>query len=266
MIITTQVAAQTLSTDSDKVILNELNLVQQTLREIFTSDDVNIPKTGLSSLASKIIEILEKVEKTKVIEDRLNIYCSEYRPISEEFKQKYQDFLDQNVAQRIEIEEKYLDLLISLFSIQRCLFSVDEEHPKHSRDRLDQIYTGTVQLAELIEKDSVYFSKGLIASVKDIALALLNEPDLRPNRDSQDEQTFGNLVAIKNTAQAILWQVRGFGEVKRSTSSSLNSLPLDPELERRLQIRKNQAAMDWTKARLEQLERIGQAKGYKYAR
>jgi hypothetical protein len=118
-----------------------------------------------------------------------------------------------------------------------------------------------VGLSELLEEYLLYFPQDLIEYVKNIALAFLNDSSLKPDKANHNESVFSYLVGLKNTARAVLWQIeenRTRSEKPRSIDSHSNQI-----FSREMQIQKNQAAMNWAKSRLEQIESIRQAKGWR---
>ncbi|MEM8640951.1 MAG: hypothetical protein AAGG51_19370 [Cyanobacteria bacterium P01_G01_bin.54] len=264
----TESVIEALPINRDEIVFNELNLVQSTLEDLLESDDASIPKADLSEFISKIIEISEKTARAKTLQDRVNIYFAEYRPILEKFRKKYLDFLGQDFLKKIEIAEQETNTLIDIFdsfvTIQNYVLSAYKEKPSYSLSRLSKIHIGIVNLSELTERYSMYFSKEFMECIEDIAWSFLDDMNLISNIDTQDDKILTPLVAIKNTARAILWQVK---EVKEATQSPLlkSTLASDAPLPaQNLQAQKNQAAMDWAKSQLEQLEQIGKAKGYKF--
>jgi hypothetical protein len=123
------------------------------------------------------------------------------------------------------------------------------------------LYTSMVGLSELLEEYLLYFPQDLIEYVKNIALAFLNDSSLKPDKANQNESVFSYLVGLKNTARAVLWQIeenRTRSEKQPSIDSHSNQI-----FSREMQIQKNQPAMDWAKSRLEQIEIIRKAKGWK---
>jgi hypothetical protein len=118
-----------------------------------------------------------------------------------------------------------------------------------------------VRLSELIEEYFIYFPQELIEYIKDIASAFLNDAGLRPDGISQDKTVFSYLIGLKNTARAILWQVEE-QQVKSRESHLASSLAMNLDLARELQIQRNQAAMDWARSQLEQIESIRKEKGH----
>jgi hypothetical protein len=92
-------------------------------------------------------------------------------------------------------------------------------------------------------------------------LAFLNDSSLKPDKANHNKSVFSSLVGLKNTARAVLWQIeenRTRSEKQPSIDSHSNQI-----FTRELQIQKNQAAIDWANSRLEQIETISAAKGWK---
>lgn len=268
MVTTTESIISGFSINNKDIVFSELGLVQNALEKLFESDDAKIPEEDVSEFRAKVDEIVRKTAEAETIEKRIEIYLVEYHPISQDFKEKYQDFLSQDILRGIETAEKQTDTLIiafkSLVSVQEYILATYREHPPNSLGRAEGVHRCLVVLSELIEEYSISFSfTGCLKEIEEVALAVLEDPDLKPNSESTDEEISGHLVAIKNTARSILWQIK---EARESIQENppANDHPLSPEMERRLQIEKNQAAMKWAKSRLEELERIGQAKGFKY--
>jgi hypothetical protein len=124
-----------------------------------------------------------------------------------------------------------------------------------------KLYTGMVGLSELLEEYLLYFPQDLIEYVKNIALAFLNDSSLKPDKANQNESVFSYLVGLKNTARAVLWQIEE-NQTKHEISRWIGS-PSDRIFTREMQIQKNKAAIDWANSRLEQIETISEAKGWK---
>ena len=124
-----------------------------------------------------------------------------------------------------------------------------------------KLYTGMVRLSELVEEYLLYFPQHLIECIKNIALAFLNDSSLKPDRANQNESVFLYLISLKNTARAVLWQIEE-NRTQNEKSHFIDS-PSHQIFTQKMQIQKNLAAMDWAKSRLEQIESIGEEKGWR---
>ncbi|WP_293355186.1 MULTISPECIES: hypothetical protein [unclassified Microcoleus] len=260
MTVTTENLIRALPSNSEEVMFGELSLIKHALEKLFKSDEARIPKEELFIDGLKIYEVLERIREAKDIRLRADIYYSEYRPLLNEFKAKYSDFFARDTFKEIEDREKYMDGLRELIIAQGfMLIAFEEETDKVRQYR--SLYTGMVKLSELLEEYLVYFPQHLIGCIKNIALAFLNDSNLKPDRANQNESVFSYLVGLKNTARAVLWQIAE----DRTQNEKLHLIdsPYNPIFTREMQIQKNQSAMDWANSRLEQMESIGEEKGWK---
>jgi hypothetical protein len=260
MTVTTENSIKALLSNTEEVMLGELSLIKHSLEKLFESDEARISKEESFNDLLKIVEVSERIREANDIRQNFDIYYSKYRPLLNVFKAKYSDFLARDTFKEIEAHEKYMDGFRELIiALGMMLLAFEEEIDLvHQYGKL---YRGMVGLSELLEEYLLYFPQDLIEYVKNIALAFLNDSSLKPDKANQNESVFSYLVGLKNTARAVLWQIeenRTRSEKPRSIDSHSNQI-----FSREMQIQKNQAAMNWAKSRLEQIESIKQAKGWR---
>lgn len=260
MTVTTENSIRALPWNSEEVMFDELSSIKHSLEKLFASDEARISKEESFNDLLKIFELLERIREAQDLRQKFDIYHSEYRPLLNVIKAKYSDFLARDTFKEIEAHEKYLDGLRELIIAQGIMLIAFEEKIYLVR-KYGSLYTSMVGLSELLEEYLLYFPQDLIEYVKNIALAFLNDSSLKPDKANQNESVFSYLVGLKNTARAVLWQIeenRTRSEKPRSIDSHSNQI-----FTRELQIQKNQAAIDWANSRLEQIETISEAKGWK---
>lgn len=260
MTVTTENSIRALLSNTEEVMLGELSLIKHSLEKLFASDEARISKEESFNDLLKIVELLERIREAKHLGQKIEIYYSEYRPLLNVIKAKYSEFLARDTFKEIEAHEKFLDGLRELIIAQSVMLSGFEEKIDLER-RYGWLYTGMVELSERLEEYLLYFPQDLIEYVKNIALAFLNDSSLKPDKANHNKSVFSSLVGLKNTARAVLWQIeenRTRSEKPRSIDSHSNQI-----FTRELQIQKNQAAIDWANSRLEQIETISAAKGWK---
>ena len=241
-------------------MFDELSSIKHSLEKLFASDEARISKEELFNDRLKIIEVSERIREAKHLRQKVDIYYSEYRPLLNVIKAKYSDFLARDTFKEIEAHEKSLDGLRELTIAQGIMLIAFEEKIDLVR-KYGSLYTSMVGLSELLEEYLLYFPQDLIEYVKNIALAFLNDSSLKPDKANQNESVFSYLVGLKNTARAVLWQIeenRTRSEKQPSIDSHSNQI-----FTREMQIQKNQPAIDWANSRLEQIETISAAKGWK---
>ena len=202
----------------------------------------------------------ERIREVQYLRQKFDIYYSEYRPLFQEFKSKYSDFLARDSFKEIEAHEKYMDGLSELIIAQGIMVIAFEEEIDQVH-QYGKLYMGMVRLSYLVEEYLLYFPQHLIECIKNIALAFLNDSSLKPDRANQNESVFLYLISLKNTARAILWQIEE-NRTQNEKSHFIDS-PSHQIFTQKMQIQKNQSAMDWAKSRLEQIESIGEEKGWK---
>ena len=202
----------------------------------------------------------ERIREVQYLRQKFDIYYSEYRPLFQEFKSKYSDFLARDSFKEIEAHEKYMDGLSELIIDQGIMVIAFEEEIDQVH-QYGKLYMGMVRLSYLVEEYLLYFPQHLIECIKNIALAFLNDSSLKPDRANQNESVFLYLISLKNSARAILWQIEE-NRTQNEKSHFIDS-PSHQIFTQKMQIHKDQSAMDWAKSRLEQTESIGEEKGWK---
>lgn len=261
MTVTTENSIRALPSNSEEVMFDELSSIKHSLEKLFASDEARIYKEeSFNDDRLKIVEVSERIREAQHLRQKFDIYHSEYRPLLNVIKAKYSDFLARDTFKEIEAHEKFLDGLRELIIAQGIMLIAFEEKIDLVR-KYGSLYTSMVGLSELLEEYLLYFPQNLIEYVKNIALAFLNDSSLKPDKANQNESVFSYLVGLKNTARAVLWQIeenRTRSEKQPSIDSHSNQI-----FTRELQIQKNQAAIDWANSRLEQIETISEAKGWK---
>jgi hypothetical protein len=259
MTLTTDNSIKALLAIGDEIVMDELSFIKHNLETLFESDEVQISKEELLSAMLKIFAFLERTIAAKSPLQKFDIYYYElYKPfLSKIIKAKYNNFLTNDSRQKIEDREKYMEgvreLLIVMGMITTALEKEDRGFPYES------LYTGIAELSEIIEKYITYFPPKLIEALNNIALAVLNDANLKPDRANQAESVFSYLVGLKNTARAVLWQIE---EHRSNEKSSLTESASNVNLTREMQIQKNQPAMDWAKSRLEKIESMAKEEGW----
>jgi hypothetical protein len=260
MTVTTENSIRALPSNSEELMFDELSSIKHSLEKLFASDEARISKEESFNDMLKIVEVSERIREAKDLRQKFDIYYSEYRPLLNVFKAKYSNFLAPDTFKEIEAHKKSLDGLRELIIAQGIMLIAFEEKIDLVR-KYGSLYTSMVGLSELLEKYLLYFPQDLIECVKNIALAFLNDFSLKPDKANQNESVFSDLVGLKNTARAVLWQIeenRTRSEKQPSIDSHSNQI-----FTREFQIQKNKAAIDWANSRLEQIETISEAKGWK---
>jgi len=260
MTVTTENSIRALLSNTEEVMLGELSLIKHSLEKLFESDEARISKEESFNDLLKIVELLERIREAKHLGQKIEIYYSEYRPLLNVIKAKYSEFLARDTFKEIEAHEKFLDGLRELIIAQSVMLSGFEEKIDLER-RYGWLYTGMVELSERLEEYLLYFPQDLIEYVKNIALAFLNDSSLKPDKANHNKSVFSSLVGLKNTARAVLWQIEE-NQTKHEISRWIGS-PSDRIFTRERQIQKHKAAIDWANSRLEQIETISEAKGWK---
>ena len=260
MTVTTENSIRALLSNTEEVMLGELSSIKHSLEKLLESDEARIPKEELFNDLLKIVEVSERIREVQYLRQKFDIYYSEYRPLFQEFKSKYSDFLARDSFKEIEAHEKYMDGLSELIIAQGIMVIAFEEEIDQVH-QYGKLYMGMVRLSYLVEEYLLYFPQHLIECIKNIALAFLNDSSLKPDRANQNESVFLYLISLKNTARAILWQIEE-NRTQNEKSHFIDS-PSHQIFTQKMQIHKDQSAMDWAKSRLEQIESIGEEKGWR---
>jgi hypothetical protein len=260
MTLTIENFIRALPENSEEVIFSELSLTKHALEILFESNEAKIYQQDLFNDTLKIVEVLEQIRQAETLPQKLDIYYSEYRPLSHQLQEKYADFLRPDTFKEIEVYEKYMDGLREVSIVQNIMLTAYKEET----DRINQyrsLYKGIVKLSNIIEEYLPYFRENLIQYIKEIVLALLNDSSLKPDKVNQNEFIFLDLINLKNAAMAVLWQIEE--NQKESEKLRLKNFSENPALTREMQIQNNQAAMDWANSRLEQIQNIIKVQGYR---
>ena len=259
MTIATENLIRALPLNTETVMNGELDLVRSALEKLLESHEARILREELLTEILRITQVSEQIQKANTLHQKAVIYYSEYRSLLDSFKAKYSEFLDANLFREIEICEKYMNGLTKLIISQFNVLKVFEKEIEKG-EKCAELYREVVQLSEIVEEHLPCFSEQLIKYIEKIALSLLEEPSLKPDATSQDERVFSCLIGLKNTARSILWQIE---EQRSGKSHSIADLEKNSEFARQIQVHKNQAAINWAKSQLDQMDSILKAKGYK---
>lgn len=257
MSILTESSIKALHLGSEEAIFDAINLTKHVLEQILNSEEAQISKEDLLSDLSSIITVSERIRNTENLFQKSYIYSSEYRPLSDKLKAKYSDYVDRDFFEEIEVREKHMDGFKKLIDAQNIMLTAFEENADDNR-RYGMIYTGMVETSEVVEEYILYFRGELIDCIRSIALAFLNDESFKPDRNVQSKTAFHYLIGLKNTARAILWQIEEYQSKNTNPSSSYFHSNLD--FAQNFQIQKNQAAIAWSKARLEKIENLKKEK------
>lgn len=105
----TENSVRALPFNSEEAFTKELNLITSVLERLFESDEVQFPEEEISNDLLKIIEAAQRIREAETLSQKFDIYYTNYRPLSNELKAKYSDFLDRNTFREIEVHNKYMN-------------------------------------------------------------------------------------------------------------------------------------------------------------
>lgn len=92
---------------------------------------------------------------------------------------------------------------------------------KNLVDQVGKIYTGMVQLSEVLEHYILYFPKRSVGIIKKIAIAILERSTIQPEQSNISQEAVNYLIALKNTARGVLWQLDNYRVEKKHTVGEL---------------------------------------------
>ena len=256
MPVATIASIQELPAKHEEVIGVSLSLSRQILENLFTLDDACIPTPELEKDRAKMIGVIDRISNAKTPLEKWDLYHDEYRPLSNQLKAKYNDFIPTTSCQKLEAYEKYVDGVEALIKAQGVMLMAFENQSDGSFSDPERqhslLYNSMAELSNLAELYLPYFPQDLIEHIQRIALAFLNDPTFKPMQSSPSDLDL--LYLTKNAARAVLWQIEEYRKDKKSNLGK----PFFPAstFNRDLQIQKNQAAIAWAKSRLQEIEDI----------
>ena len=233
MLEATKDSIRLLSEATSDAIIDSLAPTKSVLEELYKSGAGGFSLEELQQDLAIYQQVHDRIrERCKLAsnpEEPFKIITPDDQALLEKFREKYSDFLPKSTIGRSEGLEK-------ISNASELIFSALEN--KTDVDGLSKIYSGLAILSEDLEKYISYFSKSdeLIGSLKVLTSKILESAVLASKEYSvhkeynfQDLEMRDELLAVKNTARGILWQIDNHEKEKKSSVEDvLNWLDTSP--------------------------------------
>lgn len=219
MLTATEDSIRSLSDENSENIVNSLASAKLAIEQLYQSGKGQFSREEILDDLMKIGEISERIKETNSLSDKMNIFSKEYQIFSKQLRTKYSEFLPSRAVRELESVEKYIEGLEKLMIAQGyMLLGFDDKDPVNQAGK---IYTGMVKLSQVLEQYILYFPERLIEITKNIALAILADPTLQPERPGISQEVVNYLTALKNTSRGVLWQIDNYKKEKKHTVGEL---------------------------------------------
>lgn len=220
MLTATESSIRSLLEDNVEIIIvDSLASTNLALERLYESGKAQLPKEKILDDLSKIVEISERIKSTGSLEEKMNIFFSDYQPLSNQLKTKYSDFLPSRVVRKLEFGERYMEGFKNLLSAHiSMILAFDDQDPVA---QIGKLYTGMVKVSEVLEQYISYFPEGLIESNRKIALGILADPAFQPAQSGISQAVINYLTGLKSTSRGVLWQLDNYKKEKKHTVGEL---------------------------------------------
>ena len=225
MLTATEGSIKLLSESDGEIIAEGLALAKLALERLYKSKDQLHSEEILDDL-TKVAEIADRLKSTGNLGEKTEIFFSEYQTLSKHLKTKYSDFLSNILIKKIEAGEKYVEGIEKLLIAQRYMLQAFDD--KDLETQASKLYTGMVKLSEVLEQYIPYFPRHLIEIIKNVALGILADPALQPDQLGISQTVVNYLIALKNTARDVLWQLDNYRKKKHTVGELLDWLETAP--------------------------------------
>lgn len=227
----TQDSIQSFVNDADSFIVSiieEIDGVKRALERVYESGSAEVPREILFKDIERLITVSGHMKAAENLKSKLDVFQSEYQPLAKEMRSRYADFLPAEMIEWLDEREADFEASWGIVCAQSLMIHAmhDTEDPA---ERAKLLYTGLVRISNTIEKYIKYFSPQLRENVKRVASSLLKEPDYDPENHKGQREIESYMIALKNTARAVLWQVDQYqDESKHKVEGILNWLEISP--------------------------------------
>lgn len=212
MLAATESSIRALSQFGSEAIIDGLASTKLVLEHLYKIDEGQFTKEEILKDLAKIVEISERLKATSNLIDKRNIFFSEYQLLSNQLRDKYSDFLPPDVIKQMEASEMYMQGFDRLINAQGYMFlAFSDTNPVELSGKL---YTGMVELSEVLERYINYFPKQIIELTKNTALGILTDPSLQPEQPNLPEAAANYLIALRNTTRGVLWQLDNYQKLE----------------------------------------------------
>lgn len=221
MSVVTEDNIRAINTDVD----NKLIKVIQELEQIFRTEDAQILKEEILASALSLYELSVKIKMTNDIKEKISI-LTEVQTHTKEFRLKYNDFLPKNVLEDMEATELYCEALKEL-SKGQAMMLVGFLETENEVTRYAEFYTGLINILQVVEKYIKYMSSGLRQVLKNTALSIIADDKYQiyqAKNPNNTESIASYIIAIRNAAKAILWEIEHYKEEQPKRFKTLEEL------------------------------------------
>ncbi|MEQ9620494.1 hypothetical protein [Coleofasciculus chthonoplastes] len=222
MLTTTEDSIRSLSTllsnKSDNLV-NGLATAKLALEQLSESGTEQLSREEIRDDLIKLVETSEHIKSTDNLAEKTKFLFSEYKPLSKHLRTKYSDLFPSRVVNKLEAEDKYMEGFKELLITQDYMLQAfSDQNPV---DKAEKLYTGMVNLSNVLEQYISFFTDQLIENIKTIALEFLADPTLQPEQPGLSTEVANYLTAIKHTSRGLLWQLENYQKHKKNTVGEL---------------------------------------------
>jgi len=231
-------------------LVNFKQLDWQFLEKLFHTAHDQSTSRDLEHDLLELLEISQKINQTKTLAKKLDLFVSQYRTLFKQIRLKYDGILSEFSLQDLKAYEKQMDGVYQLLIIHGLILS-SLEPSRSELEKYQILYTGLVQLSSWVDNYSIYFSNESIEQVESIAQAILVDQDLQPKPETENNQPEAQsyLLALSNTAHSILHKLEDPDQRQRKLYGELTG---ESVFLKEIQIKNNQKLMIWLSQKLNQ--------------
>lgn len=197
-------------------IIEEIDRVKHALEKGYELDTAEIPKERFFEDIGRLMIVSDHMKAAENLLDKINILQLEYQPLSQEMRTRYADFLTAGTIEELDELEAYPTAMQEMLVAENLMIHA----MRNVEDPIEQanlLYTGLVKVSDTVEKYFKYFTPQARENVRRIARSFLDDPAYNPENYRGQTNIESCMIALKNTARAVLWQVDQYQEEAKST-------------------------------------------------
>ncbi len=206
MPVSTEAAIRALAASNNEIVLGGLTSIKQALEYLYyQAETLQLSAATLRGELRRVVEILEQIKATTSSSDRVKIFASQYPAFSQHVRSEYGACLPDLMLRELTVaEQRAAGLEKAILAQAYMLLAFDGNDLS---DRAEKLSAGMLVLSEVLSEYETVFPPSVFAAARVAAEAILGEPFVQHQPREVEGPTANYLVALKNVARAVLWQL-----------------------------------------------------------
>lgn len=204
---------------------DELTKMVQGLERAFGSSDAQIPKEEMLKNLIAFHELSIRMKATEDIAEKIEI-LTEIQSFLKNFRLKYKNFISESTFREIESDEIYGEALKEITTGKLFMHAAATE--KDEVKQFQMFYTGLVRTSGAVENYIQLLPEGLHCVIAKLAEDVLANfcMNCEANGSSNSGTINGYIIATRNAAKGILWEIRNYQEKTSKKQAHIKEISL----------------------------------------